>query len=133
MIKTVDLRNIYKENYPIIESEVLHSTLKKVPKSDMIIKTIKDNLEDYDKLLISVNILNLIENSMFFDYKNMLISDKSTALIGTLLDREVYVDLEMIRFSVKLTYRNQTKRDHKLEAIINSSIIKEDLNIDFIF
>lgn len=104
-------------------------------RDERIIKYIKENISDYEIIIIPISILNSIECSKHYTYDTI---EKSNDVVdgyyyvGTFLGKKVVIDITILENIAILSYNNQTKREMKLNSLINNKPIKEDLKIKFI-
>lgn len=119
MEKIIDLQETYKESEFYLKDEE-------------IIKTIKDNISDYDVIITSINILNIIEQSRYY-IKEDTFEVENFYQVGTFLSKKVLIDLSLLDTIVILSHLKDTLRDMKINSLLKNTEIKEDLILRFIF
>ena len=103
---------------------------------EKIIKTIKENIKDYEIIIIPISILNIIEQSKYYisEHREKIVKiDDYYYYVGSFLNKEVFIDISLLENVAILSYSKQTKREMKLKSILNNNSIKEDLKLKFIF
>ncbi len=131
MEKIIDLFDIIRNSNP---SEVYtQSYSKDYLIKEIIIKSIRENKEDYNTIILPISILNIIEKSVSFLPKSKIIELDTHYFVGELFNMKVLIDVSILSSMVILSYDKQTKREMKLKSIIENKSIKEDLELNFIF
>jgi hypothetical protein len=134
MEKIIDLSSVYKENLFNLKnnSKILSGGNYLI--DEKIIKAIKENIEDYEIIIIPISILNIIEKSkLYYSMIIEYIDDIDSYFVGSFLHKEVFVDVSLLDTMAILSYSKQTKREMKLKSILNNNPTKEDLKLKFIF
>jgi hypothetical protein len=139
MEKIIDLNLVYKENlFKHLKNNSGILSGGEYLKHEKIIKTIKENIEGYEIIIIPISILNIIEKSNCYLPCDKIIEANLTKknfyyYVGSFLHKEVFIDLSLLDNIAILSYSKQTKREMRLDSIINSNPIKEDLRLKFIY
>lgn len=108
-----------------IEEMILKSShlLKEI---NRITATLK---EKFNCIIIPVSIYNMIENHELFISKKFARNDKNLYYAGTWSEFQVYVDILMKSNNILIGYDDQTRRDIRINKILNDFNSIEELNI----
>lgn len=98
-------------------------------------KIIMDNLKGYDNgyiLIISINILNILEmDDRFIDEINIGI-DIGIYKVGEICGFECYVDMFMKPNEILITYDKTKMRDNKIDYLLNNHNLIEEKRVKII-
>jgi hypothetical protein len=133
MEKIINLNSVYKENlfkHLKNNSKILSGC--NYLKDEKIIKAIKENIECYEIIIIPISILNIIEKSKYYLPCDEIKKKNFYYYVGSFLHKEVFIDISILENIAILSYSKQTKREMRLNSIINSNPIREDLILRFI-
>jgi hypothetical protein len=133
MEKIIDLFDIIRNSNPNPSEVYTQSYSKDYLIKEMIIKSIRENKEDYNTIILPISILNIIEKSVSFLPKSKISELDTHYFVGELFNMKVLIDVSILSNMVILSYDKQTKREMKLKSIIENKSIKEDLELNFIF
>ena len=127
---------VYKENlFKNLENNSKILSGGNYLRGEKIIKAIKENIDDYEIIIIPISILNIIEQSKYYisEHREHMLKIDDYCYIGSFLNKEVFIDISLLENVAILSYSKQTKREMKLKSILNNNSIKEDLKLRFIF
>lgn len=136
MEKIIDLNLVYKENlFNNLENNSNILSGGEYLKHEKIIKTIKENIKDYEIIIIPISVLNIIEQSKYYisEHREKIVKIDDYYYVGSFLNKEVFIDISLLENVAILSYSKQKKREMKLKSILNNNSIKEDLKLKFIF
>lgn len=136
MEKIIDLNLVYKENlFKNLENNSKILSGGNYLRDEKIIKNIKENIDDYEIIIIPISILNIIEQSKYYISENRekIIKVDDYYYVGSFLNKKVFIDISILENTVILSYSKQTNREMKLKSILNDNLIKDDLKLKFIY
>ena len=99
-------------------------------KSGHIYQNIKKiNHKKFNYLIVSVDVANVLENHI--DFKKSPVDSKEEGIyyMGELMELKVYVDLYLSPNSIMLRFDKQTKRDLRIDSILNGDSIDESMKV----
>ena len=102
-------------------------------KSNRLIKEIimQRNKTGQNFMIVPMSIYNILEANDSFKFAPLdsLMSEELLRHMGSIYDIEVYLDLFSPSDTIILRYDKSVMRDNKIDAILNNSKIKEEIEI----
>ena len=91
------------------------------------VKKINDKRFNY--LLVSVDVGNVLDNHIDFKKSSGISKEEGLYYIGELLEFKVYVDLYLSPNSIILSFDKQTRRDVRLDSLLNGSVSDDYMEV----
>lgn len=86
--------------------------------------------ENFNYIIIPISIYNMIENHELFVSRVTNPADEGLYHVGTWLEFEVYVDMLMQPNNILMRYDKQTRRDIRINKLLNDISGVEELTIE---
>lgn len=86
--------------------------------------------ENFNYIVIPISIYNMIENHELFVSRVTKPTDENLYHVGTWLEFEVYVDMLMQPNNILMRYDKQTRRDIRINKLLNDISDVEELTIE---
>ena len=102
-------------------------------KSNKLIKeiVIQRNKTGQNFMIVPMSIYNIIEANNSFEFARLesLLSEDNLRHMGSINGIEVYLDLFSPSDTITLKYDKNNMRDNKIDAILNNSELKKEIEI----